>query len=405
MHRPRIVILGAGYGGIMTTKQLQKLLAPGEAEVTLVNKHDYHYFTTNLHLSAAGSEHPDQLRVPIKTLLSPERTSFKKAHAIKVLPDEQVVLLKDGTLPYDYLVIAVGAKSETFGIPGLKQHALTIQSLNRVRYIYRHIRLQFATYKNKGSIHDDLLTIVIGGAGLTGIEFVGELMEQVPLLCKEFDIDPAKVNVYCVQSSTQLLSPGFDPELVQHAKLTLSLKGVRFKLSAAIQSCSEHGVQLANGEFIPAKTIVWTGGIQGNYLLNDSGFPTVRGRVQVQPSLQTISHPNIFIIGDCSIFETPSGEIFPPTAQIAIQQGYACATNLVSLLRNKQPARFDPQIKGTVASIGKGEAVGMIGDWSIKGPIASLVKKFIDLRYIYLLGGVKLIIKKKVLSLTNNYRD
>jgi NADH dehydrogenase len=261
-----------------------------------------------------------------------------------------------------------------------------------VRLIREHIDYQFARYKNEAD-RLDYLTFVVGGAGFTGVEFAGELADRVPYLCKNFDVDPELVKIINIEAGPTIM-PGFDPELVVYAKDVLLNKGVTFKLGTAIKECTDEGILTSDGEFIKSQTVVWTGGVRGNSLLAEAGFETVRNRVKVDPYLRVPGHDNIFIIGDCSLVFNSEGKPFPPTAQITIQEAQACSVNLLNLLRNQSLATFKPNLKGTVASLGKGEAVGVIGKTKVTGFFASLMKKVIDLRYLFIIGGISLVLKK-----------
>ncbi|MEB3100474.1 NAD(P)/FAD-dependent oxidoreductase [Ferviditalea candida] len=389
---PRIVILGAGYAGIVTAIRLQKELNYNEADVTLVNKHNYHYFTTHLHMPAAGTDNPKHASVNIPNLIDEFKIDFVKSTVLEIRPHEQKVILEDGNLNYDYLVIGLGGEPETFGIPGLAENAMNIRSLNTVNLIREHIEYQFAKYKRDSS-RTDYLTFVVGGAGFTGIEFVGELADRIPELCKTFNVDPSLVKIYNVEAAPTVL-PGFDPELVEYGMNVLKEKGVTFKVGIPIKECLPDGVVLGNGEEIKAATVVWTGGIRGNHLIEQSGFEAMRGRVKVDKNLRAPGYDNVYIIGDCSIIFNEEGRPYPPTAQIAVQQGETCADNLVASIRGGSLKEFVPSLKGTVASLGKNEAIGLVGTMKMKGYLASIMKKVIDLRYLFVIGGIPLILKK-----------
>lgn len=391
----KIVVLGAGYGGMMTAIKLQKLLNYNEAEVVLVNKHDYHYLTTWLHQPAAGTVHPDNCRINIDSIMDSSKINFIKATVEAIHPGEKAVTLDGGqVLEYDYLVIGLGSEPETFGIPGLKEHAFSIRSIDTVRMIKEHIDYMFSKYRNEPE-RTDYLNFIVGGAGFTGIEFVGELSDRIPELCKEFDVDPSLVNIYNIEAAPSAL-PGFDPELVEYAMDVLRRKGVTFKINTPIKECHPDGVILADGEEIKAGTIVWTGGVRGNSLLEKSGIEVMRGRAKVDEYLHAPGYEDIFIVGDCAlVINQENNRPYPPTAQIAIQQGETLAENLVNTLRGTgQMKKFTPHLKGTVASLGKGEAIGIVGNKKIFGSTASLMKKVIDYRYLYMVGGLSLVMKK-----------
>ncbi|GAB7388830.1 NAD(P)/FAD-dependent oxidoreductase [Bacillaceae bacterium] len=391
----KIVILGAGFGGLMTAVQLQKQLNYNEADVTLVNKHDYHYFTTWLHEPAAGTVHHDRARVQIAELIEPSKIRFVKGTVVEIKPDEKRVILDNGTIDYDYLVVALGSEPETFGIKGLKEYAFSIRSINSVRLIREHIEYMFAKYNNEPD-HPEYLTFIVGGAGFTGIEFVGELADRVPELCKEFDIDRELVKIINIEAAPTAL-PGFDPELVEYAMEVLSKKGVTFRINTPIKECTPEGVILASGEEIKAGTVVWTGGVRGNSIVEKAGFEVARGRVKVDEYLRAPGYEDVFVVGDCSLVFNEDGRPYPPTAQIAMQQGKNCARNLVALLRGAQLEAFKPQIRGTVASLGKGEGIGIVGGRKMFGATAAFMKKLVDMRALFLLGGLSLVLKKSKL--------
>lgn len=389
---PKIVVLGAGYGGILTAQKLQKELNYNEADVTLVNRHDYHYFTTHLHMPAAGTDSIDHTRVQISKLIDEFKIDLVKSNVQEIRLYDKKVILEDGTLSYDYLIIALGGEPESFGIPGLAEHALTIRSINSVRLIRQHIEYQFAQYKMDEN-RKDRLNFVVGGAGFSGIEFVAELADRIPELCKEYDVDPSLVHIYNVEAAPTAL-PGFDPELVEYAMEVLQKKGVTFKIGVAIKECTTKGVILGTDEEIKAATVVWTGGIRGNRLLDAAGFETMRGRVKIDEYLRAPGHENVFIIGDNSLMFNPEGRPYPPTAQIAMQQGVVCAHNVVATIRNQQQKKFVFSNKGTVASLGKGEAIATVGNKKFKGWTAAQLKKLVDMRYLFIIGGIPLVLRK-----------
>lgn len=397
MAKPKkILILGAGYGGMLTSLGLQKELGLNEAEVTLVNNNDYHYITTQLHEPAAGTLSHEKARIPIDTLIDTNKINFIQDEVTEILPEEQKVKLRnrEEDLTYDYLVIGLGSAPATFGIKGLLENSMGIRNINSARMIREHIEYMFARYRNEPE-REDLLTIVVGGAGFTGIEFVGEMADRIPELCKQFDIPREKVRLLNIEAAPTAL-PGFDEELVNYAVDVLKDKGVEFMIGTAIKECREGSVIVGeDNKEIKAATIIWTGGVTGNPLVEEAGIEVQRGRVAVDEYLRAPNYDNVFVVGDSSfIINEEIGRPFPPTAQMATQQGQNLAKNLVALIRdgNLTPFKYEP--KGTVASLGKGEAIGVVGKRKLTGWTAAQMKKLIDLRYLVIIGGLPLALRK-----------
>lgn len=302
MSKPKIVILGAGYGGMMTAVRLEKELKAEDADITLVNKHNYHYQTTWLHEAAAGTIHHDRTRMLIKNVINTKRVKFVQDTVGSIDRENKKVALKNGEIEYDYLIVALGFESNTFGIKGLAENAFAIRSVNTARKIREHIEYKFASYNNDPDAKDSDLTIVVGGAGLSGIEFLGELVDRIPDLCKEYDIDPNKVKIVDVEGMPFVLPP-FDRELAKYAQNYLESKGVTFKLSTFIKEATPEGVKVQKKdseelEEIQAGTVVWTGGVKANHIPADSGFETNRGKIQVTEDLRYPEDDHIFAVGD-----------------------------------------------------------------------------------------------------------
>lgn len=398
MEKPHIVILGAGYGGMITTVNLQKSLGVNEATITLVNKHDYHYQTTALHESAAGTLHHDRTRVLINDVVNLSKVNFVQDTVVSIQPEENKVTLENGTIDYDILVIGLGFEPATFGIPGLMEHAFAIGSTDSARLIREHIEYNLAMYHNDEVKDQARLNFVVGGAGFTGMEFIGELANRLPELCEEYDIDRSQVRIIGVEGAPTVM-PGFDPSLIEYATTSLESRGVEFVTGAMLKECSaDYIVYEKDGEEVtlPTMTTVWAAGVQANSIVQESGFETNRGKVEVQSDMRAPDYDNVFVVGDCALIMNPEAERpYPPTAQIAVQAADVVAKNLQSLVRGEGLASFEPNLMGTVASLGHNDAVGTIlNDRLIYGWQATVMKKVIDNRYLFKLGGLGLLLKK-----------
>lgn len=397
MNKPKVVVLGAGYGGLMTVTRLVKKIGINEAEITLVNKHNYHYETTWMHEASAGTLHHDRCRYQIKDVINTSRVNFVQDTVKKIDKEGKKVVLETGELSYDYLVVALGSVPETFGISGLKEYAFSIANINSSRQLREHIEYQFATYNTEAEKRPERLTIVVGGAGFTGIEFLGEMGNRIPELCREYDIDRQQVRLICVEAAPSVL-PGFEPELVDYAVNYLEGKGVEFKIGTAVKECTPDGIIVGKddqNEEIKAGTVVWAAGVRGNPIIEESGFENMRGRVKVKPDLRVEGHDDIFVIGDCSLIINEETERpYPPTAQISMQQGETCANNLAALIHGKETETFSFDNKGSVASLGEHDAIGVAFGRKMTGTTASMMKKIIDNRSLFMIGGPGLVLKK-----------
>ncbi|WP_164668262.1 NAD(P)/FAD-dependent oxidoreductase [Virgibacillus doumboii] len=399
MNKPNIVILGAGYGGMMTTVKLQKSLNINHATITLVNKHDYHYQTTWLHENAAGTLHQDRTRIPIKDVVNMNKVNFVEDTVVSIKPEEKKVKLENGELDYDILVIGLGFEAATFGIPGLEEHAFTIGNINSSRLIREHIEYNFAKYNNEEEKNQGRLNIVVGGGGFTGVEFVGELANRIPELCKEYDIDKALVRIINIEGSPTVLS-GFDSQLVEYAMNSLESRGVEFITGAMLKECKPESIVYEKDgkqEEILAFTTVWAAGVRANSIVEASGFETNRGKIEVRSDMRSPEYDDVFVIGDCAlVMNEETGKPFPPTAQIAIQESSTVAHNVKVLVEGHDELEaFEPNILGTVASLGNSDAIGVVlGDHKLYGWRATVMKKVIDNRYLLKLGGFGLLTRK-----------
>ena len=332
-------MLGAGYGGLSTVVNLQKSLGTDEVDIVLINKNEYHYESTWLHEAAAGTLSAEQVRYDIKQVINEQKVKFVKASVEAIDVKEKVVTTNVGTHTYDYLVIGLGFEGETFGIPGLDKYALAMANVKAARQISEHIDYQFATWSLEEEKDDSRLTIVVGGAGFSGIELLGELGNRVPELCKEFDVPAEKVRVVCVEAAPMVL-PGFDPELVEYAVRQLKAKGIEFSIGTPVVEATPEGVNIKTGEeefeFIKAGTVIWAAGVRGNRLIEESGIENMRARVKVEKDLRAPGHDDVFIVGDCALMINEEvNRPYPPTAQIAMQQGDMCANNIVALIKGE----------------------------------------------------------------------
>lgn len=379
-----IVILGAGYAGMMAAARLDRISEP----FTLVNKHDYHYFTTLLHEAAGGRAKPEKYAVSIRKIVRKSSSELVHDEIVSIDRERRVVHGRSGEYPYQYLAFALGNAPEYFGIPGLAEHSLVLRSLNSAASIRARIEGQFRAYLED---HDPShLRIVVGGAGLTGIELVGELLDWLPKLCLHHGIEPAQVDIQNIEAMPMIL-PQLSAALRAVAVQTLTEKGAKLRINTKIVKVEAGVVHLDGGESVAAGTIVWTGGVRANPLLEKAGFTVDRrGRAKVNAYLQSVDDERIFIGGDSAWFEDSEGKPIPPTGQAATQMGKLIADNISSLAHGQLLKPFYLSWKGTLASLGREAGVGDVGGMQLKGFVGGLAKEATKVKYLWDLGGVRL---------------
>ncbi|MEB7401431.1 NAD(P)/FAD-dependent oxidoreductase [Mammaliicoccus sciuri] len=398
-ERKKVLVLGAGYAGLQTVTKLQKLVSNQDVDVTLINKNDYHYEATWLHEASAGTLNYEDALYPITNVIDRNKVNFIKAEVTKINKDAKTVETSNGVFEYDILVVALGFESETFGIEGMKEHALQIENINTSRRIAKHIEDKFANYATSKEKDENDLAILVGGAGFTGVELLGELTERIPELCKKYGVDQSKVKITCVEAAPKML-PMFSENLVNYVVKYLEDRGVEFKISTPIVACNEKGfVVKVNDEeqTLEANTAIWAAGVRGSKLMEESFDGVKRGRIVVKDDLSIDNYDDIFVIGDCSAVMAGEGDNkrpLPTTAQIAMQQGEHLAKNIKNIFNGEKTEPFVYDDKGTVCSLGSHDGVGVVMGREITGKKAAFMKKVIDTRAIFKIGGIGLAYKK-----------
>lgn len=394
MVKKKIVILGAGYGGLRALKRLQDLKP--NAEIVLVNKNSYHCEKTALHEVATGAARPGDICYPVSSVVDPQYTTFIKATVSKIEHHSKTIVFENREpLRYDYLLIALGFEFESFGIKGLSDYAYQITNIPSVEHIYKQLNEKLRAVKP-----GEKLSIVVGGAGFTSIEYIGELMEQLPFLTKAAHLKRDQVSVSCVQSN---VLPMFSEDLSGYIIGKLEKKGVTF-IKGRVANITANSVfykeskASTDSSELTADMFVWAGGVRGSSVITNSDFKSDRGRVLVNNNLTVPDCEDVMMIGDCSIvIDDVTGLPYPTTAQIAMQQADCAAANIVAIFNQKPAKDFYYKPKGTVCSIGRHDAVGVVMGKQLRGVTASVLKKVIDTRSIVLIGGVDTVIKKQKL--------
>ncbi|GGI65416.1 MULTISPECIES: NAD(P)/FAD-dependent oxidoreductase [Enterococcus] len=390
----KVMILGAGYAGLRALRELQKKTEG--FEVTIVDRNSYHFESTDLHEVAAGTQPWEKITYEISDVVNPRMTTFIQDEVLKIDTEKQEVQLeKTGTHSYDYLVVALGFRSETFGIPGAEEFALEMVDIVSARKVYDHILASMDKYKETND--RKYLNIAVCGAGFTGIELVGSLVENKKAFADRAGVKKDDVTIYCVEAAPSIL-PMFNDELRKYCLDNLAKWDVELMTGKAIKGLKQDTVIYADGEVekeLHAGTIIWTTGVSGSEIIGKSGFEERRGRVMVKQNLTDPAHDNVYLIGDVSaVMDPENNRPYPTTAQIALKMGAHAGRNILLQIAGQPTKDFKFQSLGSVASIGNAHAFGLVGKMNVKGYPASFVKKMIMNKSLMDTGGVKEVMAK-----------
>jgi NADH dehydrogenase len=384
-----IVILGAGYGGLLTAVTARKYLNRADAKITVVNKYPTHQIITELHRLAGGTIGEKAISMPLEKLFKGKDIDLKISEVTSFSVDNKEVKLADGsTLTYDALVVGLGSTTAYFGIPGLEENSMTLKSVAEANKIYNHIEDRIRAYAETKNEAD--ATILIGGGGLTGVELVGEIVDHMPKVAKGYGVDPKELKIMLVEAGPKIL-PVLPDHLIERATTSLEKRGVEFITGMPVTNVAGNEIELKDGRKIVANTFVWTGGVQGLPMVGESGLAVDRNRATVNSYLQSSSHNDVFIVGDSAVVFPPGGgRPYAPTAQNAWQMGELVGYNLFAFFNEKSMEEFSPINSGTLASLGRKDGVAIVGgnETPLKGLPATLMKEASNIRYLTHINGL-----------------
>ncbi|MBI1886444.1 MAG: NAD(P)/FAD-dependent oxidoreductase [Chloroflexi bacterium] len=383
--RPRVVIVGAGFGGLAALKALAR--AP--ADVVLVDRHNYHLFTPLLYQVATAGVEPESIAEPVRRIASGRgRADFRMAEVTSVDLEGRRVVTPEGDIPYDYLILAPGSDTNFFGLKRVAERAHGVKSLSEAVALRNHVlrRFEKAALEPDAARRAAMLTFLVIGGGPTGVEMTGALSELVRVLQRRDyrGIDLGPVRIVLLEAADRLLLP-FRPELSEAAAEALRRKGVEVVLGAKVEDAADEGIRLADGTVIVSDTIVWAAGVLGSPLPLVPEVTRSRwGRVPVGPTLQLPGHPSAYVAGDLAYLEDETGAPLPMMAPVAIQQGDAAARNVLRRLAGREPVAFRYRNRGLMATIGRNKAVAQIGFLSLRGLLAWVIWLLVHL--VWLIG-------------------
>ena len=369
--KPHVVIIGGGFGGLRAARELGR----EPVRVTLVDRRNHHLFQPLLYqVATAGLSGPD-IAAPIRQVLRRQRNTtvfLAEVRAIDV--DGRRLILDDGELSYDALIVAAGAGNFYFGNDSWAEHAPGLKSIEDALTIRRRVLCAFesAERENDPERRRSYLTFIVVGGGPTGVELAGALAEiGKHTLARDFrNFDPADARVILIEGSQRLLG-GMAEKLSDAARHQLEARGVEVMLGMRVDTIDRRGA-VVGGQRIIADTVLWAAGVRASPLAAELGVPLERGRVLVEPDLSIPGHPEVYVVGDmCALKQ--DGQWLPGIAQVAIQGGALAARNILLRQAGKSTKAFSYQDKGTMATIGRSAAVAEIGGLKSAGFFAWVV--------------------------------
>lgn len=381
-HVPHVVIVGAGFGGLVAARRLRH----AKVRVTIIDRRNHHLFQPLLYEVATAGLSPADIACPIRAIVGHNlNTEVLLAEVTAIDLGTRSVTTTHGIMPYDFLILAAGADNSYFGHEQWERHAPGLKSLEEALEIRRRILLAFELAEHT---HDEeerraLLTFVVIGAGPTGVELAGAIAEiSRHVIVSDFRrINPREARIVLVEAGPRIL-PSFEAKLAAKAEQALKGRGVEVMVRSPVEAIDAGLVRTQMGD-IHTRTVMWAAGVVASPLAKSLGVELERGgRVKVAPDLTIPGHPEAFVIGDLAWCSDDRGEPLPGLAPVAIQQGRHAARNINNVLEGRSRETFHYLDKGSMATVGRAFAIVQFGRFRLSGFPAWLAWTFVHIAYL-----------------------
>jgi NADH:ubiquinone reductase (H+-translocating) len=384
---PHIVIIGAGFAGLETARGL----ANAPVRITLIDKHNHHLFQPLLYQVAIAGLLPSQIAHPVRTIFRKQKNlTFQMGEVSNINFDEKYVKLDGSVIAYDYLVLAVGGRTNFFGFDAVEKAGFQLKDLDTAVKTRNHLLSMFEEASKEGDPQKRraMLTFVIVGGGPTGVETAGALAELIThVMRKDFpSLNLSEAHVVLLEAAGDLLG-AYPVELRQATSRLLKKKHVDIRLNSKLESYNGQEVKLADGTRIETQTVIWTAGVKATEIVDELKVDKAAGgRIRIEPTLQLPGHPETFVIGDASFLLDEKGLPLPMISTVAMQQGVFTAKSIRNLMNGKPLEKFHYKDPGLLATIGRNAAVARIWGISFSGYIAWVIWVFL---HIYRIIGFR----------------
>jgi len=379
VNRPKVVVLGGGFGGLTAARNLSKF-----ADVTVVDRHNFQTFLPLLYQVSTAGLAADHVAYPIRGALKKTGAKFCMASPIAIdHRNKEIKLDSSEVLSFDHLVVALGSATSDFGIPGVSEYALGMKSVTEALTIRAEVMRRFedlCRFKD-----DTTFNVTVVGGGPTGVEMAGALAElkRGPLKSDEPNA-AANIRVRIIEASSRLLPP-FAESLSARTKKDLEKLDVEVLLNSAVKKVEHRKIELSDGKIIDSEITIWAAGVTGSPAITKLNLPTERGRIKVEKTLQVSNYPYIWAIGDNAGAIDKTGKFLPMVAPVAIQQGKFLAKQIKRISDGKPLEDFKYLDKGSMATIGRHKAIVEVKGLKMTGVLAWYA--WLWLHLFYLLGG------------------
>ncbi|CAB4341810.1 MAG: hypothetical protein F2690_03315 [Actinobacteria bacterium] len=378
-QRPRVVILGAGFGGLTAAKAMAEF-----ADVTLVDRHNFQTFLPLLYQVSTAGLAADHVAHPVRGALRKTGVAFRMGSPISVDHKNRTIKLDSSeVLEFDHLVVALGSATADFGVAGVREHALGMKSVHEAITIRAEVMRRF---EDLCRFQDEtILSIAVVGGGPTGVEMAGAFAELVRGPLKNDQAHAAAhIDIYLIEAGPRLL-PSFSEKLSARTKRDLEELGVKVRLNTAVAEIKPRVIEVKGGASIPAEVTVWAAGVQGEPTASQLNLPLINSRIDVENTLQVKNYPYIWAIGDIAGIKGADGRFLPMVAPVALQQGKFVAKQILRTIKSQPLLPFKYRDKGSMATIGRHKAVVEVKNFRLVGIPAWYAWLFLHL--FYLLGG------------------
>src|SRR6056297_4098512 len=403
----RILILGAGYAGIEAASRLNKKFRKDpEVHIDLINDRDEHILLTELHEVAGNRVDKSGVEVSIEQVFENTKVNIIKDRITGFDLENNQISSENQVYNYDHLVLGIGSEPTYYNIPGMEHNSFTLWSEEDAITLREHVRNMFKLAANESDLEKrkKMLTFVIGGGGFTGIETAGELAEWFDDLCQTYDVSRSEVNLIVVEALERILPVLCDKQCDFAEEYLSEELDVEVIDGYAICNVTKDYIEISETSAdsdirkrIDSNTVIWTGGVKGKEILKKTDLELSKdNRIKVDKYLQTTKYDNVYAIGDNALFTHDRERALPQLVEAAVQGGECVAENIEAKTKDKSLEVFEPQMHGIMVSVGANYGVAELkpfGDFTIalKGFWAMFMKHFINMHYLFGIGGFSLI--------------